>query len=53
MLKKLPNGYKSCPKLFHLKNEIILTPFQKFSKNVGILGKIIVATGFQKFPKVQ
>ena len=28
----------------------ILTPLQKLSKN---LGKIIVATGFEKLPKVQ
>ena len=31
----------------------ILTPLQKLSKNVDNLGKIIVATGFKKFPKVQ
>ena len=31
----------------------ILTPSQKFPKNVGDLGKIIFATGFEKFPKVQ
>ena len=27
--------------------------FTKFPKNVGNLGKIIVATGFEKLPKVQ
>ena len=27
--------------------------FTKIPKNVGYLGKIIVATGFQKLPKVQ
>ena len=31
----------------------ILTPLQKLSKNVGDLGKLIVAKGFKKFPKVQ
>ena len=31
----------------------ILTPLQKLAKNVGNLGKIIVATGFEELPKVQ
>ena len=31
----------------------ILTPLQKLHKNVGDLGKLIVAKGFEKFPKVQ
>ena len=31
----------------------ILTPLQKFPKNVGDLGKLIVATGFEKLPKVK
>jgi len=31
----------------------ILTPFQKLPKNVGDLGKLIVAKGFEKIPKVQ
>ena len=31
----------------------ILTPSQKLAKNVGDLGKIIVAKGFKKVPKVQ
>ena len=30
-----------------------LKPLQKLLKNVGILGKIIVAIGFEKLPKVQ
>ena len=30
-----------------------LTPLQKLSKNVGDLGKLIVAKGFEKLPKVQ
>ena len=29
----------------------ILTPLQKLPKNVGILGKSIVAKGFKQFPK--
>ena len=31
----------------------ILTPLQKMPKNVGNLGKLIVAKGFQQLPKVQ
>ena len=31
----------------------ILTPFQKLPKNVGDLGKLIVAKSFEKLPKVQ
>ena len=31
----------------------ILTPLQKFPKNVEELGKLIVATGFEKLPQVQ
>ena len=31
----------------------ILTPLQKLPKYVGNLSKIIVATGFEKLPKVQ
>ena len=31
----------------------ILTPLQKLPKNVGDLGKLIVAIGFEKLPKVQ
>ena len=32
---------------------MILTPLQKLPKNVRYLGKIIVAKGFKKWPKVQ
>ena len=32
---------------------IDLTPLQKLSKNVTDLGKLIVAKGFKKLPKVQ
>ena len=31
----------------------ILRPLQKLVKNVGDSGKLIVAKGFKKFPKVQ
>ena len=31
----------------------ILTPLQKLPKYVGDLGKLIVAQGFKKLPKVQ
>ena len=51
--KKLPNVYKSCPKLISLENDRFLTPLQKLPKNVGDLGKLIVAKGFKKLPKVQ
>ena len=30
-----------------------LSPLQKLPKNVGNLGKLIVATGFEKLPKVR
>ena len=32
---------------------MILTPLQKLPNNVGHLGKIIVATGFEWLPKVK
>ena len=36
-----------------LEKRMILTPLQKLPYNVGDLGKIIVATGFEWLPKVQ
>ena len=36
-----------------LEKLMILTPLQKLPNNVGNLGKIIVATGFEWLPKVQ
>ena len=42
--KKSPNAYKSCPKMIS---------HQKLPKNVGDLGKLSVARGFKKLPKVQ
>ena len=52
--KKSPNVYKSYPKIISLEKLKILTPLQKkIPKNVGDLGKLIVAKGFEKLPKVQ
>ena len=51
--KNCTNVYKSCPKLISLENLKILTSLQKLPKNVGDLGKLIVAKGFEKLPKVQ
>ena len=51
--KKSPNVYKSGPKMISLENDRFLTPLQKLPKNVGDLGKLIVAKGFKKLPKVQ
>ena len=51
--KKLPNVYKNCPKMISLDKLNILTPLQKLPKNVGNLGKLIAAKGFEKLPKVQ
>ena len=39
--------------MISLENWKILTPLQNLPKNVGYLDKIIVATGFEKLPKVQ
>ena len=33
--------------------EKLKVPLQKLPKNVGDLGKLIVAKGFEKLPKVQ
>ena len=51
--RKSPNIYKSCPKMISLEKWYILIHLQKLPKNVGYLGKIIVAKGFKKLPKVQ
>ena len=50
---KLPNVYKSCPKMISLEKWLILTPLQKLPKNVVDLCKLIVAKGFKKLPKIQ
>ena len=39
--------------MISLKKLKILTPLQKLPKNVEDLGKLIVAKGFEKLPKVQ
>ena len=39
--------------MFSLEKLNILKPLQKMPKNVGYLGKSIVAKGFKKLPKVQ
>ena len=49
----LPNVYKSCPKIISLEKLKILTPLQKLLNNMGDLGKLIVAIGFEKLPKDQ
>ena len=51
--KRSTNVYKSCPKIISLEKLKILTPLQKLPKNVGDLGKLIGAKGFEKLPKVQ
>ena len=51
--KKLPNVYKSYPKIISLEKWKVLTPLQKLHENVVDLGKIIVSTGFENFSKVQ
>ena len=51
--KKLPNVYKSCPKMISLEKLKILIPLQKLPKNAGDLGKLIFAKGFEHMPKVQ
>ena len=39
--------------MISLEKRIILTPLQKLPENVRDLGKLIVAKGFRKLPKVQ
>ena len=51
--RKSQNVYKSCPKLITQENWKILTPLQNLPKNVGDLGKLNVAKGFKKLPKIQ
>ena len=51
--KMSPNVYKSCPKMISLEKLKILIPLQKLPKNMGDLGKVIVAKGCEKLPKVQ
>ena len=46
--KNSQNINKSYPKMILLEKLMILTTLQKLSKNVDNLGKIIIATGFEK-----
>ena len=39
--------------MISLEKLMILTPLQKLPKNVGYLGKLIAAKGFELLPKVQ
>ena len=39
--------------MISIEKLMILAPVQKLPKNVGDLGKLIVAPGFEKWPKVQ
>ena len=51
--KKVAKCLYKLPKMISLEKLKILTPLQKSPKNVRDLGKLIVATGFEKWPKVQ
>ena len=51
--KKSPNVYKKLPKNDFPRKMKVFEAFTKIAKNVGNLGKIIIATGFKKLPKVQ
>ena len=51
--KKLPNIYKSCPEMISLEKLKILTPLQKFPKNMGDLGKLIIAKGIKNLTEFQ
>ena len=39
--------------MISIENWYILTPLQKLPKNMRDLGKLIVAKGFKKLPKLQ
>ena len=45
--KKMPNVYKSCPKMIDFET------FENLSNNVWDMEKLIIAKGFKKLPKVQ
>ena len=51
--KKSPYVYKSCPLNEFSQKMNDFTTFTKIALNMGNLGKIIVASGFKKLPKVQ
>ena len=39
--------------MISLEKRLLLTPLPKLPKNMGDLGKLIVAKGLKKLPKVQ
>ena len=51
--KKSPNVYKKLPRNYFTTKIKDFDTFKKFPKNVRKLGKLIVAKGFDKLPKVQ
>ena len=51
--KKAPNVYSKLPKNDFTRKVIDFGTFTKLPKNVQDLGKVIVAKGFKKLPKVQ
>ena len=51
--KKSPNVYKKLSKNDFTRKMIDFNTLQKLPKNVGDLGKFIVAKGFKKLLKVQ
>ena len=57
--QKTDEGHEQCgqkqelPKMISLEKGQILTLSQKLPKNERDLGKLIVAKGFKKLPKVQ
>ena len=44
---------KVTQKMISLEKWYILTPLQKMTKNVGDLGKLVVAKAFKNLPKIQ
>ena len=52
-VKSRQTSLKVAPKIISLQKLKIVTPLQILPKNVRDLGKLIVATGFEKLPKVQ
>ena len=51
--EKSPNVHKSCPKMISIEKLKTLAPTQKLRKTVEDLGKLILAKGFKKLPKLQ
>ena len=51
--EKIAKCLEKLPKSDFTVKWMILTPLQKLPNNVGDLGKLIVAKGFEKLPKVQ